>query len=308
MLVIGCLLVGLHVAVALLTLVWTPYDPAGMVGGRLSPPSWAHWAGTDRLGRDYFTQVMIGSRIALTVGAGAVLIGGVIGTVLGLLAAFARGGADDGLAATFDILIAFPTLLLAMLIVAASEGASLSTAIIAIGLALSAIVGRLVRILTKRVLTQDYITAARCSGAGWPRIVLTHVLPNILPTLLVHAAGDAYALPLARVQEVLHAPARTVNWFDGRAALDRRSHTLSLLDLRHWLGQPALDGPLLTIVVLQRGDSRFGLVVDEVRGREEVVIKALPRALRGLPGYAGATLIGDGRLALILDVDALKKP
>lgn len=130
----------------------------------------------------------------------------------------------------------------------------------------------------------------------------------ILPTLLVHAAGDAYALPLARVQEVLHAPARTVNWFDGRAALDRRSHTLSLLDLRHWLGQPALDTPLLTIVVLQRGDSRFGLVVDEVRGREEVVIKPLPRALRGLPGYAGATLIGDGRLALILDVDALRRP
>lgn len=128
----------------------------------------------------------------------------------------------------------------------------------------------------------------------------------ILPTLLVHAAGDAYALPLARVQEVLHAPSRTVNWFDGRAALDRRSHTLSLLDLRHWLGRPAEDTTLLTIVVLQRGDSRFGLVVDEVRGREEVVIKPLPRALRGLPGYAGATLIGDGRLALILDVDALR--
>ncbi|WP_024890273.1 chemotaxis protein CheA [Luteimonas huabeiensis] len=128
----------------------------------------------------------------------------------------------------------------------------------------------------------------------------------ILPTLLVHAAGDAYALPLARVQEVLHAPASAVNWFDGRAALDRRSHTLSLLDLRRWLGQPAPDAPLLTIVVLQRGDHRFGLVVDAVRGREEVVIKPLPRALRGLPGYAGATLIGDGRLALILDVDALK--
>ena len=88
---------------------------------------------------------------------------------------------------------------------------------------------------------------------------------------------------------------------------DSRSHTLSLLDLRHWLGQPAQDTTLLTIVVLQRGDSRFGLVVDEVRGREEVVIKPLPRALRGLPGYAGATLIGDGRLALILDVDALKR-
>ncbi len=128
----------------------------------------------------------------------------------------------------------------------------------------------------------------------------------ILPALLVHTADDAYALPLARVQEVLHAPAHTVNWFDGRAALDRRSHTLSLLDLRHWLGQPALQAPLLTIVVLQRGDSRFGLVVDEVRGREEVVIKPMPKALRGLPGYSGATLIGDGRLALVLDVDALR--
>ncbi|MCD9045707.1 MULTISPECIES: chemotaxis protein CheA [unclassified Luteimonas] len=128
----------------------------------------------------------------------------------------------------------------------------------------------------------------------------------ILPTLLVQAAGDAYALPLARVQEVLHAPTHAVNWFDGRAALDRRSHTLPLLDLRHWLRQPAPETPLLTIVVLQRGDARFGLVVDEVRGREEVVIKPLPRALRGLPGYAGATLIGDGRLALILDVDALR--
>lgn len=127
----------------------------------------------------------------------------------------------------------------------------------------------------------------------------------ILPTLLVHAAGDAYALPLARVHEVLHAPASALTWIDGRGTLDRRSHTMPLLDLRDWLGCPAHGEALLTIVVLQRDDSRFGLVVDEVRGREEVVIKPLPGALRGLPGYAGASLIGDGRLALILDVDAL---
>ena len=129
----------------------------------------------------------------------------------------------------------------------------------------------------------------------------------ILPTLLVHAAGDAYALPLARVQEVLHAKKSSVNWIDGRANLDRRSHTLPLLGLNDWLGATTALPDLLTIVVLQRGDSRFGLVVDDVRGREEVVIKALPQALRGLPGYAGATLIGDGRLALILDVDALRQ-
>ncbi|MFT4014237.1 MAG: ABC transporter permease [Paracoccus sp. (in: a-proteobacteria)] len=185
---IGLVLVGINLAVALLTLVWLPYDPTAMAGGRLKPPSWQHWAGTDRLGRDYFTQVMIGARIALSVGIGAAALGGVIGTVLGVLAAFARRGADDALAAALDILIAFPTLLLAMLVVAASDGASLGTAILAIGLAMSAIVARLVRILTKRVLAQDFITAARCAGLGWGRIVLTHVLPNIAPTVLVAIA------------------------------------------------------------------------------------------------------------------------
>lgn len=182
---IGLVLVGLNAGVALLTLFWLPYGPTEMTGGRLEPPSWAHPAGTDRLGQDYLTQVMIGARIAMTVGIGATLLGGLIGTAIGVLAAFARRGLDDALAGTLDILIAFPTLLLAMLVVAASDGASLGTAILAIGIAMSAIVARLVRILTKRVLAQDYITAARCSGLGWGRIVVNHVLPNILPTIIV---------------------------------------------------------------------------------------------------------------------------
>jgi len=187
-LTLGILLVGLHIAVGLLTLVWLPYDPTALTGGRLSPPSWEHWAGTDRLGRDFFTQVMIGSRIALIVGTGAVLIGGLIGVTLGLLAAFATKLLDDALAATLDILIAFPTLLIAMLVVAASDTASLFSAILAIGIALSAIVARLTRILAKRVLLLDYITAARTAGASWPAIVVEHVLPNIAPTLMVNFA------------------------------------------------------------------------------------------------------------------------
>jgi peptide/nickel transport system permease protein len=187
-LTLGLLLLGFNIAVGLLTLVWTPWDPAEMVGGRLAPPDWNHWAGTDRLGRDYLSQVMVGARIALTVGVGATALGGALGLVLGVVAAFAQGPADDALAAGFDILIAFPTLLLAMLVVAASEGASLGTAILAIGLAMSAIIARLVRILTKRVLAQDFITAARCSGLGWGQIVASHVLPNILPTIAVALA------------------------------------------------------------------------------------------------------------------------
>ena len=185
---IGSTLVGLHVVVGLLTLVWTPYDPTAMTGGRLAPPSLAHWAGTDRLGRDLFTEIMVGARIALAVGTGAVAIAAAIGVTIGLLAAFASRTVDDVLAATLDILIAFPTLLLAMLIVAASDGASLGTAILAIGIASSSIVARLTRILARRVLAMDYITAARVSGTGWLGIVRIHVLPNIWPTLIVNFA------------------------------------------------------------------------------------------------------------------------
>ncbi|WP_045770049.1 chemotaxis protein CheA [Xanthomonas albilineans] len=143
-------------------------------------------------------------------------------------------------------------------------------------------------------------------GRGSRFLIRVPLTLAILPTLLVQAGDSVYALPLARVVEVLHAPRRSLGWFDGRAVLDRQSHTLPLVDLRQWLNVDAPQLPLLTIVVLQAGESRMGLVVDQVRGREEVVIKPLPRALRGLSGYAGATLIGDGRLALILDVDGLK--
>lgn len=184
----GAALVGLHVLVGLLTLFWLPYEPTAFTGGRLEGASLAHWVGTDRLGRDLFTQLIIGSRIALQVGIGAVAIGAAIGVTLGILAAFASKWLDDALAATLDILIAFPTLLIAMLVVAASDTASLSSAIVALGVALSAIVARLTRILAKRVLVMDYITAARTSGSSWPKIVVIHILPNIWPTLSVNFA------------------------------------------------------------------------------------------------------------------------
>lgn len=185
---IGATIVGLHLLIGLMTLIWTPFDPAAMSGGRLEGASLTHLVGTDRLGRDLFSLIMIGSRIALTVGCGAIVIGGLIGITIGLLAAFASRTLDDILAAGLDILIAFPTLLLAMLIVAASDGASLETAIVAIGVANSAIVARLTRILTKRVLSMDYITAARISGTSWIGVVWIHILPNIWPTLLVNLA------------------------------------------------------------------------------------------------------------------------
>ncbi|HEV7712041.1 MAG TPA: ABC transporter permease [Asanoa sp.] len=186
-LIAGIVLVALVLAVALVSLFWTPYPAADTTGGRLDGPGLHHLLGTDKLGRDLLTRLMIGARIALAVGAGAVALGAAIGGLAGLLAGFASRWVDDALAALLDILIAFPTLLLAMLVVAA-RGASLGSAIVAIGLAMSAIVARLTRILVKRVLAMDYVTAARTSGVSWPRIVTAHVLPNIWPTLAVNLA------------------------------------------------------------------------------------------------------------------------
>ena len=127
----------------------------------------------------------------------------------------------------------------------------------------------------------------------------------ILPTLLVELAGDVYALPLVRVVEVLSHERGAAMQVDGQTVLDLREQPVPLLSLRRWLGVPETTLADSTAVVLQSGEQRFCLSVDSVRGREEVVIKALPRTLRGLAGYAGASLIGDGRMALILDVDAL---
>jgi peptide/nickel transport system permease protein len=186
-LVIGCVLVGMIVAVAVVSFFWVPYDPADTSGDRLMPPGLPHLFGTDKLGRDLLTQLMIGARIALTVGVGSVALGGLLGVAGGLAAGFATRWLDDTISALLDILIAFPTLLLAMLVVAVRQ-ASLGSAILAIGLAMSAIVARLTRVLVKRVLSQDFITASRTSGTSWPRVVTEHVLPNIWPTLLVNLA------------------------------------------------------------------------------------------------------------------------
>jgi peptide/nickel transport system permease protein len=213
-LTIGIVLVGLVAVTAAVSLVWLPYPLGDLSGGRLSAPSPAHPLGTDRLGRDLLSQLMVGARIALVVGAGAVAIAAVIGLVLGLVAAFARPWIDDTLSAGLDVIIAFPVLLLAMLVVAV-QGASLFSAILAIGLAMSAVVARLTRILARRVLGEQYVVAARTSGTRLPGIVWHHVLPNIAPTLGVSLAlqfGVAVLAEASLSYLGLGAPPPNASW------------------------------------------------------------------------------------------------
>ena len=213
-LVVGLICAGLVVALALLSLFWMPFPPSDISGGRLEPPGSTHLLGTDKLGRDLFTQLMIGARIALLVGLGSVALAAVLGIVVGLVAAFARPWLDDSLAATLDVLIAFPVLLLAMLVVAV-QGASLWSAILAIGLAMAAVLARLTRILARRVLQEQFITAARTSGTGRFGIIVFHVLPNIAPTLGVSLAlqfGVAVLAEASLSYLGLGAPPPNASW------------------------------------------------------------------------------------------------
>ncbi|HJA05247.1 MAG TPA: ABC transporter permease [Candidatus Microbacterium stercoravium] len=185
---VGIALTALIALIALVSLVWLPHGVSDTSGGRLAPPGTEGYLfGTDRLGRDLASQFMIGARIAMITGIGAVAIAAIVGIVCGIVAAFAEGWFDDTLAGLLDVLIAFPTLLLAMLIVAA-QPATIWTAVLAIGLAQSAIIARLTRILAKRVLQSSFVTAARTSGTGPVGIVVGHVLPNIWTTLAVSLA------------------------------------------------------------------------------------------------------------------------
>ncbi|KJL47912.1 Glutathione transport system permease protein GsiD [Microbacterium hydrocarbonoxydans] len=213
-LILGLCFTGAIAVLALVSLFWLPFDPSDISGGRLEGPNAEHLLGTDKLGRDLFTQLMIGARIALVVGTASVALAAVLGVAIGLTAAFARPWVDDSLSATLDVIIAFPVLLLAMLVVAV-QGASLWSAILAIGLAMSAVVARLTRILARRVLHEQFITAARTSGTRLPGIIAFHVLPNIAPTLGVNLALQFGAAVLAEASLSylgLGAPPPNASW------------------------------------------------------------------------------------------------
>ncbi|GAA0498907.1 ABC transporter permease [Microbacterium aurantiacum] len=225
-LLVGAILFGTILVIALVSLVWTPFPLEDTTGGRLSPPSLQNWAGTDRLGRDLFSQLMVGARLAMLVGFGSVLIAALLGITLGLVAATAGRWVDDALSSVLDIAIAFPTLLLAMLIVA-WRGASLESATLAIGLAGSAVIARLTRVTATRVLAQDFITASRTSGTGSIRILFLHVLPNVWPTLVVPLAlqfGGAVVAEASLSYLGLGSPPPNASW--GRMLQEAQSTVL----------------------------------------------------------------------------------
>ena len=187
-LVIGLILTLLFVGLALVSLVWTPYDyVAQNIPNKLKPPSAEHWLGTDHFGRDIFSMIMVGARTSIAVAFIAVTVAAVIGTPIGLWAAARRGTLlDDVLMRANDLIFAFPALLIAILITAVF-GPGAVNAIIAVGLYNVPVFARLSRAGAISLWQREFIMAARVSGKGAARISFEHILPNILNTLIVQA-------------------------------------------------------------------------------------------------------------------------
>lgn len=187
----GAVLVLLVTLTALLAPLLTGQDPGAIDPlNRLKPPMWldggsaAHWLGTDNLGRDMWSRIVYGSRVSLIVGIGAVLVSGLIGAVLGLLSGYYGKWLDAVIMRVADSFMAIPTILF-MLVVLAVVGPGLTTLIFVIGVTNWVSYTRVVRGEVLSIKERDFVKAARSVGAKNSRIVLKHILPNILSSFIV---------------------------------------------------------------------------------------------------------------------------
>ena len=185
---IGIVLVILVVLIAIFAPLLIPPEYATRMDmrARLAPPNFNHWFGTDQLGRDLFYRVMLGARTSINIAASAVLMSLIIGLPLGLISGYFGGRTDNILMRLVDTLLSFPALLLALTI-SAVLGPNLQNTILAIGIAFTPYLARLIRGEALRVSQMPYVEAARSSGATNTRLIVGHVLPNIMPVVIVQA-------------------------------------------------------------------------------------------------------------------------
>ena len=171
---------------ALLAPLLTPYSYEEIVDplNRLAPPSAQHLLGTDELGRDVFTRMLYGARVSLLVGIVPTLLSMAAGAVLGILAGYLGGWVDTVIMRLADIMLAFPSMLLAMVIMY-TLGDGIINIFLALALVNWASVARIVRAETLKLRESEYIEASRCIGVGSLKIMWRHILPNCIPSLIV---------------------------------------------------------------------------------------------------------------------------
>jgi peptide/nickel transport system permease protein len=185
--IFGSAVMVIFLLMAILAPLIAPYDPLGQnLMQKFAPPSAAHPFGQDELGRDILSRVIYGARISLTAGLAAVAIATGVGTVIGLVAGYVGRWPDSVLMRLMDVLLAFPSILLAIVIVSVL-GPSLTNAMLAIGIVFVPQMARVVRSAVISVRERDYIEAERALGAGNAQILFSGVLPNSMAPLIVQA-------------------------------------------------------------------------------------------------------------------------
>ncbi len=182
--ILGLAITATMLALILLGFVWTPYDPEAMQGSlKLQPPSLSHLFGTDQFGRDILSRVLSGAESTLLIALGTILMGGIAGILVGSLTGYFGGWLDEALMRVNDAVAAFPSVLLALVIIALL-GPGTYKVMLALGIAFIPSFARIVRGEFLRLREADYVTSARLIGVSTSRILFVHMLPNILPALL----------------------------------------------------------------------------------------------------------------------------
>ncbi len=184
--VLGLALAAVVVVGALAAPLLAPADPLAMSPRRFALPSIAAWLGTDQFGRDLLSRLLFGARVSMAISFSAVGLAATLGAAIGLLAGYFEGRVDHLLMRGVDVLMAFPTLLLALAVVA-TFGASLANLVAAITLAYVPIFSRVVRASVISVKQNEYVQASRALGAGDARLMTRAILPNVLAPVIVQA-------------------------------------------------------------------------------------------------------------------------
>jgi peptide/nickel transport system permease protein len=186
--IFGVVIIVIFVLMAIFAPLLAPYDPIRdqSLTERFAPPSAQHLLGQDELGRDILSRVIYGARVSLTAGLAAVAFATIFGTLVGVTSGFLGGRVDSVLMRLMDVILAFPSILLAIVIVSIL-GQSLTNAMLAVGVVLLPQMARVVRSAVISVRERDYVEAERALGASNSRIVMSAILPNSLAPLIVQA-------------------------------------------------------------------------------------------------------------------------
>ncbi|SEC03655.1 peptide/nickel transport system permease protein [Paramicrobacterium humi] len=264
----GLVTTAVLLACAIVSLFWTPYDPILTdVANKWQPPSAAHLLGTDNIGRDIFSVLLAGSRVTVQVAVGSAVVAAIVGVVFAALGALTTRWVREIVAVLIDILIAFPTLLIAMML-ASAFGGSLAVVIVAVGISFGVNVGRVTRPEIRRVSRSEFVTAGIAAGLGPVRNLARHVLPNVAPVFIVQLS---WCMAVAVLAEAglsylgYGAPVSTPSW--GRVLAELQTY----IGIHPW--SVLWPGLAITFTVLG-----FNLLGDGLRdatdprlGRPEVI-------------------------------------